>query len=88
MATEEKVFQRLMEKFVQPNMLYQPLLHLTLILQIQTDANGVGLRDLFSRCVEVYPLTKINIKAIVDVMEKEFFPRWGYPCCILTNTGP
>lgn len=43
--------------------------------------------DLFTRWVEAFPVNNTKTKTIASILEREFFPRWGYPAQLLTDNG-
>lgn len=43
--------------------------------------------DLFSRWIEAYPLPAADAGHITRLLEREIFPRWGYPRALLTDNG-
>lgn len=44
--------------------------------------------DAFSRWIEAYPLGNATTKKIIQCLEEDFFPRWGYSRAILSDNGP
>ena len=43
--------------------------------------------DLFSRWIEAFPMASAEAPKLTALLEKEVFPRWGYPRQILTDNG-
>ena len=43
--------------------------------------------DLFTRWTEVFPTGSSTAPTIISLMEREVFPRWGYPKQILSDNG-
>ncbi|CAB0037208.1 unnamed protein product [Trichogramma brassicae] len=43
--------------------------------------------DLFSRWVETFPVRAADATTILGILEREIFPRWGFPQAILTDNG-
>lgn len=44
--------------------------------------------DLFSRWVEAFPAATSSAPKIINILESEVFPRYGYPRAILSDNGP
>lgn len=44
--------------------------------------------DTFSKWTEAYPLNAATILKIIEVLENEFFARFGYPKVLLSDNGP
>ncbi|CAB0035279.1 unnamed protein product [Trichogramma brassicae] len=43
--------------------------------------------DLFSRWVETFPVRADATTILLGILEREIFPRWGFPQAILTDNG-
>lgn len=43
--------------------------------------------DQFSRWTEAYPVNNADSKKVAEVLEKEFFSRFGFPKIVLTDNG-
>ena len=43
--------------------------------------------DLFSRWVEAFPIASSKTSVLIATLEREIFPRWGYPRQILSDNG-
>ena len=43
--------------------------------------------DVFTKWVEAFPLSNVRAHAITQTLQKEYFPRWGYPRVVLTDNG-
>lgn len=43
--------------------------------------------DQFSRWTEAYPVNNADFKKVAEVLEKEFFSRFGFPNIVLTDNG-
>ncbi|XP_033228655.1 protein NYNRIN-like [Belonocnema kinseyi] len=43
--------------------------------------------DLFSRWIEAFPIGSSRVYVLVNLLEREVFPRWGYPRQILSDNG-
>ena len=43
--------------------------------------------DLFSRWVETFPIASSEAPKLTNILEKEMFPRWGYPRQTLCDNG-
>ena len=43
--------------------------------------------DLFSRWVEAFPIASSKTPVLTNLLEREIFPRWGYPQQILSDNG-
>jgi len=44
--------------------------------------------DLFTRWVEAYPIRNVTTRSVVNQLETQFFPRYGYPFEIISDSGP
>lgn len=44
--------------------------------------------DVFSKWTEAYPLGSTDTKLLISTIEREVFPRFGYPRVLLTDNGP
>lgn len=43
--------------------------------------------DLYTRWVEAYAVASARTSVIAQLLDKEFFPRWGYPRVLLSDNG-
>lgn len=44
--------------------------------------------DCFSRWVEAFPIGTATTRVIIDALEREVFPRFGFPRVLLSDNGP
>ena len=43
--------------------------------------------DMFSRWVEAFPIASSEAPKLIAILDRELFPRWGYPKQILSDNG-